>query len=1218
MHTTRRPVPSKAALKALRKLAYVASGTACGAAAIVYEERRRRIHFFKQVAENGRIIRSFADKRRNHATAAAVLQDYDSFDAVQHGGWSVQDPHPTHARRRRSRSRALDELENSEGTWLEGAHDEYLPSQVERGYDQISSTKTPNVLRRDDEGGRRRQGDKPSANASDFSRQRQRHDHSRYKRVRVGHQQQGVETGHYNSRNPPQRQVETSLDRVGKAIELWSGRFAQLSGPNPDMTKSWRTVLTAVAENDGAQVEDLIREATSARALVMVALRLHLPDLLLQICRYTCEHDTTPVVAYQITSRLLATRQTSLTASTRDFLLEWLESGATGLSTEESSWLKIQLLASGRTGSSRQALAVEFKSVQGHSFYYARLKTCLSTLISAQRFTRASEVYLFCTELLDQKSTLLADLATWLCKQFLSQNHFLICRRFVSDVEERSVNTDGLLDRLWKESTEPSDLIAMFQTFGLQGLNDGEILEQLCSTLILDTNAATAVSELYSSRARLWAGTIAQSWTARRDIRESLKSFWRLQDLVGERPLHPVVYDAILRITKEADLSLEHSLIEKHWKRLVISTSNTTTITKVVQAAQNNQWDTVKAQIPELKIEGFVTMQTQQRMHTFDPVFEAFGTPNCDVKELWSLAVTLCNQLSSTPSPDQVLALVSASLIRSGKIEALSRLRAWSSNALDRPLRLTPIDAFDHLRSYYYSFRPSTAVLADLMHKLFKDAWSMVSRLCIPLLDISAAYETKWNQQKRVAAQNQDLVRNALMQIDDPAFREQTTQQITARDSETIEELSMTVDEFTIRKKSGPLVFEIMSVRGSRAPDAENKSQPTAPSTESPQSHHCSDRSDSVKDKRSKPLHKINPVVETETTATETHVIRPPAQGASSAYFSHSKTKALMHDSNSRGDHQSTVDLLEAFSSSNLYTPGPTLASLGMDSAASLSPDLTNAIKQQAELAGGDTSLARLTQLISSLSSSEVDKSKLGSETLLSELKDIVSSEYERLSDHGHLVNHSVATAVANLLLSADQPTAAIELLRHALKLPQTAHASPGSAPMLSLLKAYIQLGRIDGVRWVAGHMFAHNERIEKSFITALKAGQGYWSRKKGLPRTARQKLVSELELVQRLCLAKKEEQIRASWDVGNQLVKYITDNSQKLPMEDSKPLGEQSKEWVDAVIVESVCRDIMIYAQRNKYGSKVPREVDHPEHLRIKGVMERLEQRRSEVEAAA
>ncbi|TKX19264.1 hypothetical protein C1H76_8449 [Elsinoe australis] len=1010
MHTTRRPVPSKAALKALRKLAYVASGTACGAAAIVYEERRRRIHFFKQVAENGRIIRSFADKRRNHATAAAVLQDYDSFDAVQHGGWSVQDPHPTHARRRRSRSRALDELENSEGTWLEGAHDEYLPSQVERGYDQISSTKTPNVLRRDDEGGRRRQGDKPSANASDFSRQRQRHDHSRYKRVRVGHQQQGVETGHYNSRNPPQRQVETSLDRVGKAIELWSGRFAQLSGPNPDMTKSWRTVLTAVAENDGAQVEDLIREATSARALVMVALRLHLPDLLLQICRYTCEHDTTPVVAYQITSRLLATRQTSLTASTRDFLLEWLESGATGL----------------------------------------------------------------------------------------------------------------------------------------------------------------------------------------------------------------IVYDAILRITKEADLSLEHSLIEKHWKRLVISTSNTTTITKVVQAAQNNQWDTVKAQIPELKIEGFVTMQTQQRMHTFDPVFEAFGTPNCDVKELWSLAVTLCNQLSSTPSPDQVLALVSASLIRSGKIEALSRLRAWSSNALDRPLRLTPIDAFDHLRSYYYSFRPSTAVLADLMHKLFKDAWSMVSRLCIPLLDISAAYETKWNQQKRVAAQNQDLVRNALMQIDDPAFREQTTQQITARDSETIEELSMTVDEFTIRKKSGPLVFEIMSVRGSRAPDAENKSQPTAPSTESPQSHHCSDRSDSVKDKRSKPLHKINPVVETETTATETHVIRPPAQGASSAYFSHSKTKALMHDSNSRGDHQSTVDLLEAFSSSNLYTPGPTLASLGMDSAASLSPDLTNAIKQQAELAGGDTSLARLTQLISSLSSSEVDKSKLGSETLLSELKDIVSSEYERLSDHGHLVNHSVATAVANLLLSADQPTAAIELLRHALKLPQTAHASPGSAPMLSLLKAYIQLGRIDGVRWVAGHMFAHNERIEKSFITALKAGQGYWSRKKGLPRTARQKLVSELELVQRLCLAKKEEQIRASWDVGNQLVKYITDNSQKLPMEDSKPLGEQSKEWVDAVIVESVCRDIMIYAQRNKYGSKVPREVDHPEHLRIKGVMERLEQRRSEVEAAA
>ncbi|CZT14680.1 uncharacterized protein RCC_00653 [Ramularia collo-cygni] len=66
---SRRPVPSRAALRILYQLAYISSGTAVGVAALCAEERRRRTHYVQKIADNAKRLRQ--SPRHVHNVAAA-------------------------------------------------------------------------------------------------------------------------------------------------------------------------------------------------------------------------------------------------------------------------------------------------------------------------------------------------------------------------------------------------------------------------------------------------------------------------------------------------------------------------------------------------------------------------------------------------------------------------------------------------------------------------------------------------------------------------------------------------------------------------------------------------------------------------------------------------------------------------------------------------------------------------------------------------------------------------------------------------------------------------------------------------------------------------------------------------------------------------------------------------------------------------------------------
>ncbi|KAK4949364.1 hypothetical protein LTR10_011982 [Elasticomyces elasticus] len=125
---TSRPVPSNAALKALRQLAYISSGTAIGVATLCAEERRRRTQTVQKIADNARRIRQSPRYYQNAAVATQTPED----DIIGSGGLGWL---PEYSERQ----------ETSEGTAGKPKHEQCgppfrgheLPSTVQRGYAQL-------------------------------------------------------------------------------------------------------------------------------------------------------------------------------------------------------------------------------------------------------------------------------------------------------------------------------------------------------------------------------------------------------------------------------------------------------------------------------------------------------------------------------------------------------------------------------------------------------------------------------------------------------------------------------------------------------------------------------------------------------------------------------------------------------------------------------------------------------------------------------------------------------------------------------------------------------------------------------------------------------------------------------------------------------------------------------------------------------------------------
>ncbi|KAK3106736.1 hypothetical protein LTR53_018172, partial [Teratosphaeriaceae sp. CCFEE 6253] len=123
-----RPVPSTAALRALRQLAYISSGTVAGAATLCAEERRRRTQVVQRIADNAKRLRQHSRYYQNVASATHNVED----GAVRSGALNGIPDAGGDGERRQKRQRSTNAKREELVT-----RSPDLPSSVEKGYQQV-------------------------------------------------------------------------------------------------------------------------------------------------------------------------------------------------------------------------------------------------------------------------------------------------------------------------------------------------------------------------------------------------------------------------------------------------------------------------------------------------------------------------------------------------------------------------------------------------------------------------------------------------------------------------------------------------------------------------------------------------------------------------------------------------------------------------------------------------------------------------------------------------------------------------------------------------------------------------------------------------------------------------------------------------------------------------------------------------------------------------
>lgn len=136
MFFNRRRVPSEGALRVLRQLAYISSGTACGAAAVIAEERRRQITLVSKIADNSHRLKQHPRYQHSHAAQRRPGDDLTRLDATP-AATTTAATTTTH-----SDSRTPLDASDSVPPQADAFRNNLLPSEVERGYAKLDSRRS--------------------------------------------------------------------------------------------------------------------------------------------------------------------------------------------------------------------------------------------------------------------------------------------------------------------------------------------------------------------------------------------------------------------------------------------------------------------------------------------------------------------------------------------------------------------------------------------------------------------------------------------------------------------------------------------------------------------------------------------------------------------------------------------------------------------------------------------------------------------------------------------------------------------------------------------------------------------------------------------------------------------------------------------------------------------------------------------------------------------
>ncbi|GAB7340127.1 hypothetical protein MBLNU457_6611t1 [Dothideomycetes sp. NU457] len=791
MYTNRRPVPSKAALQILRQLAYISSGTICGAAALVAEERRRQTCIAKKIVENSKRIKQHP--RYAHGAAAVALQeaeftlnDNDIVIREQEGRTESgqTDTKPTQdAQIRRGsvgQSRALD--------FQLAPRDSVLPSEVDRGYRRT-------VLREDSRSVRRSQHNhaKPTL---EFSKSRSRLEGNKHepgsRRTTSPVDETSTRTGLDALTNASESVLEAKrwrdkihtslahdlgqrwydqairrldLVKLTGALDKSKASFAShviVTKPSVNMTSHPGTLRNAVQTFLDLHPPPDLRRRSTRTLIGFVANLLNRAAeqgetwAVFALLRWLDAHNDLRLEHVKcVTDRAdILLRNVGFDTLTHGELLDGFR--LPSVSDKDGGRLKIIAAIFSDLAKARALDRTHVKLLQdlskscGYSELVQPLTVVCLQLAQSEDFKNAVGLFNLSRSASSSHDLVplarrLLDLGVQSTKSADFRDHKILLvflhklGESLSDpIEKLLTNADAakrLADAVdvCQEFLPRHALSASSYRLFIVGLSRTNHINSI--PLFLSQLPLPLGSDVLIASQRQWSSILRRQMKETGNFPLVSKTFDSMRQLAGTGKLPVTVYNTMIRICMQSGQDNKAQQVVRLLRdEDQLSPDVGTFMSWILGNAENENWEEVDRYLHVLKEDAFDIIDPEKRAHILHPLIAVYAKHH-EPDEVWNFATNVFNKHGATMHR-ATFSIVLKTLIR-GKYP--DRIHDWLAFVRKQGLELdlNASDAVDAFREYYYAWQPRSQIFSHLVRRLAYECPHLVSRELL-LLNINA------------------------------------------------------------------------------------------------------------------------------------------------------------------------------------------------------------------------------------------------------------------------------------------------------------------------------------------------------------------------------------------------------------------------------------------------------------------------------------------------
>lgn len=1133
---SRRPVPSTAALRFLRQLAYISSGTVCGAAALIAEERRRQTRLAKKVVENSRKLKqhpryahstteprpktsffgteNFMTENEQQDQAVGKSIGHRSNGASDRGFHLVDQSHQDVPSRVRPESDAF--------------RNELLPSEVDKGYRKYAKRQSsPQKL-------------SGSRDESEVQAQRlrsRRHDlashipattlsdHKTTQDMLIQRLKKGInsdlssgdhESAYHRLHHYAKHNLESKTSLEPELVRHTSSRPSQ----EPSLLGLDAPSLLAVPPSP--TLEDLERLTTAfltlypsvkspadvhlvllASRILDVAMRIGSLDALKDIATWLLRAEqlnADRVKAMCVNSPIVLSK--SDPEDTCAFYTELLLDKRLQ-SLEEINLCKFIFTASlldadVPMGTAQRQLVLSDKFREDYDPSEGILECCRA-LLKSHRHSAAARLLRYCITEVTINVAASNVLTKEIFERSLQLDDFSSCAEALQCMHGSPEFTSHLSRLILECKDRGADaiLVQLHKSYGPQHKFPEAVYPALCSAYAKVSNKKAAAffmrhiqrpmdDSILAACQPAWAELLERKWNDTRNIEHVERVFSKLRLLAGRGNVDIALYNTMIRACVEAGKTHEaENFLRQMQDEEGMKPDLTTFGYFLLSAAKARDWNGVDSLLNMLDDVAMTDGSAAHRVDVFNPVLSEYVRHH-QPAQIWTFASAAFEVHGILPN-QRTSDIVFESFVHAKRLDLVPRWLLYVQTCGGQA-RLTPRTVSRMLRRYYYDTRPSHVIMMWLCRNLVRSESALYPHDLDLLLRDSIGYD--------------------------------------------------------MRQVGGPQKSRLFQLAHARLKILENN-----------------------------PGYVPLPRLSSDALQEEPGSDSPPD---SPLYQEYADKRHIENDillSLSLGQSSDAV----VFYKQSLAASGLPYSSLSLEMAITASlraqhgdpmeaEELLNAA-QEADL---NTSAALMPLMLERIKNSGKHSQTLEPEELEKTMVDF----YRVMDKNGIPVRHHLATTAAHVLISHSRAEQGISLLRTVFESPSSSLAGKplDIAAMTVFFQGYAKIEHEAGMEWTVNTILEQNIRIDTTFTRVLaQCKKNFRLAADANSGNRYMELAKRIASWRQICMQRQDEQIQEATNFGNQLVRCIVKTmSQDEPVDlSSQPHAEEKHIEIRSPIVE-------------------------------------------------